>query len=645
MESSSRSPGSSTIGLRHFTASFPYPDGHSTLRVFVVYALSGFISLAYQVCWFRIVTHWYGSTTLTFALVVCSFICGLGTGALFSKRLGGMLEGRFGVRDLLRVYGALEIMVGLTALLTVPAELLPADLMGSFPYQLHDGIWAQSDAYRSYQVLVGVSCVFIPCFFMGTTFPLLCRAFVAAPNGHRFPSALYAWNTLGAVSGVMACQFLLIPLLGHMPTYWLMAVSNVALGGYFVLSGGAPAVPSASSSERRSLESTLPAPGSDRGSGAFAFVVLAGLSGLVAGSLEGDLFKRLDFILGELGAGSGAMMSFISFWAVLGIFLALAAWLTPAHFAPSFFYPGTGPTNERVWELRANAANTTFVLEYKAPLGRKLYFNSYSMSDTSGWAQTYMRLMAHVPLLAQESPERALLIGFGVGNTASAIAAHQRIQAIDVVDLNRNVFLTAPVFRRTSGSVHEDPRLRLINDDGRGYLRATAEKYDLITSEPPPPLASGVYRLYSREYYEDALAHLTPEGMMTQWLPMYHLPQEAADLMIRTFVSVFPKVMLNQGFSEAGSTDLLLIGGRSAVDIEQVITRTSEEPRVAADLRRLGIRGGEGLRVRVIEEDGPLCRAYERGRVLSDHHNDLEHLYTAPGNRAVYPPSTRPARG
>ena len=42
-------------------------------------------ALGYQVPWFRIFGDWFGSTNLTFALVVCNFIGGLGCGALLSQ--------------------------------------------------------------------------------------------------------------------------------------------------------------------------------------------------------------------------------------------------------------------------------------------------------------------------------------------------------------------------------------------------------------------------------------------------------------------------------------------------------------------------------------------------------------------------------
>ena len=55
------------------------------IRVFLAYALSGFVALGYQVVWFRIFPDWFGSTSLSFALVVCNFIGGLGAGSLASR--------------------------------------------------------------------------------------------------------------------------------------------------------------------------------------------------------------------------------------------------------------------------------------------------------------------------------------------------------------------------------------------------------------------------------------------------------------------------------------------------------------------------------------------------------------------------------
>ena len=94
--------------------------------IFLLYALFGFVSLGYQVAWLRILTDWFGSTSLTFALVVANFIDGLGLGALCSRRTGNWIGQRLGLSDRLRVYGAIEVLVGLTALITVLVGAMPS---------------------------------------------------------------------------------------------------------------------------------------------------------------------------------------------------------------------------------------------------------------------------------------------------------------------------------------------------------------------------------------------------------------------------------------------------------------------------------------------------------------------------------------
>ena len=762
------------------------------IRIFVLYAMSGFVSLGYQVAWFRIFTDWFGSTNQTFALVVCNFIGGLGLGALLSARIADSLASGLRLRDPLRVYGVTELCVGGTALLTVLAPHLSApDWWGPFPYVLDNGIRVQAISYRLAQVGLAAACVFIPCLFMGVTFPLLCKTFRGIPVGGRVPAAFYAWNTLGACSGVLVCQFLMLPRLGHGPTLWMMAVLNLLLGAYFLVTGGAPAAASEPPAHAPPKPRVEEAVGIHR-----VLLLCAVLSGLLSGALEGDLFKRISFLI-ELNPG--ATMSFISFWAILAIFLAsalvhrlgglrlghikmafllalayygltwifvedimeliatwfafqppgvsletsgmifpanllqlflttgtfvfapyslislllpyacnqlqadgrhlglayglntlafcigligftlvaprvnifyslklfmvvfafgtlllvlvserrhLRAWqpalvaalfagacmFTPSGFDRSYFRPGSLPATSAIRAVKSNGAHTTFVAETSRDgQSSRLYFGRLSMSSTNAKSQTYMRLMAHFPLLAHPQPEKALLICFGVGNTASAIAAHQTVRQIDVVDLNEKVFETAPEFASTNQGVSGDPRMRFIHDDGRNFLNLTDERYDLITSEPPPPMAAGVYRLYSREYYDSVLAHLTPLGMMAQWLPVYQMPPEAVDLAVGTFLAVFPHALLFSGFEQ----EFILVGSGSPIELSLIEERLSASEGVAADLARIEIDDWLSLIARIVQGDAELREHYAGGRVIGDQHNDLEHLFFQPWNETT----------
>lgn len=752
------------------------------IRVFLAYALSGFVALGYQVVWFRLFPDWFGSTSLSFALVICNFIGGLGAGSLASRPMTTWIARVAGITDGLRLYGLIELLVAVAAALTPLAGHLPADLWGNFPYHVHDRIWVQDLGYRLGQLAVAVTCVFTPCFLMGTTFPLLSQVFLDAPGGQRLPAALYGWNTFGACAGVLACQFLLLPSIGHSATFWLMQGLNLGIAGFFLITGRGD-LPVASlaldAASQEVNQATTPT-----ATNLALLLTCAVLSGLLAGALEGDMFKRVNLVVSN---SPGALGPAISFWAILGIFLAstfvwhatrlrmvhikiafvsaaiyfCAAWrlmypsvinrlesrytpidafgminnfpdsvaelfvfvggcvfvpyllvslllpyicnqaqmrrmhlglayglntvafciglivftllaprvnifyslklmwvlmscgvalllviserrgvrwwqpaiaaaaffagciVTPAEFDVSYLMPNSIQTRYPISDLKSNGTDTTYVVT--VPNGEFLFFGNTSMSGTVLPSQIYMRLMAHVPLLLQENPVSALVICFGVGNTASAIATHDIIRHLDIVDLNRNVFETAAEFAGTNFEVYKDPRVRLINDDGRSFLRLSRDTYDLITSEPPPPMQAGVYRLYSLEYYEDVLAHLTPTGMMTQWLPVYQMPAKAVDEAIATFVTVFPYTLLYSGISQ----EFILLGSRKPFDIDRLWQRFPATGSARRDLAAIFVDTPAKLGVRIVRTDATLRRDYLGAETISDERNDLEQLFLA----------------
>ena len=107
------------------------------IRLFLLYALSGFVSLGYQVAWLRIGVDLFGSTDLTFVLVLANFIGGLGAGSLASRAIADRLSRIPALRSPLRQYGVVELMVSACALLTLAAAAVPPDWLGAFPYQKH----------------------------------------------------------------------------------------------------------------------------------------------------------------------------------------------------------------------------------------------------------------------------------------------------------------------------------------------------------------------------------------------------------------------------------------------------------------------------------------------------------------------------
>lgn len=259
--------------------------------------------------------------------------------------------------------------------------------------------------------------------------------------------------------------------------------------------------------------------------------------------------------------------------------------------------------------------------------GSILMFDRLSMSGTAPLSQTYMRLMAHFPLLLQSHPENVLLICYGVGMTADAIRMHDSVRHVDVVDLNPSVFLLSSHFALQNHNVLNDPRFRLICDDGRQFLKLSEQKYDLVTMEPPPPLLVGISRLYSREYYADISRHLNAGGMVSQWLPEDQMDQRSVDLICSTFVDAFPYTFLFLG----SGRQLILVGSNQPFQFGQLRSRLASSLTVSADLARLKIIDATQLYERILKVDAGLRSTWgETSEMISDGFTSLEAVYVSP---------------
>ena len=117
--------------------------GRASRAILPAYALSGFASLAYQVVWLRVLTDRFGSTNLTFLLVISCFIAGLGLGALASARVTATLARLTGQRDALRLYGIVELLVCATMLATPMMQSTAPNWTGTAKRRSGNAAWSQ----------------------------------------------------------------------------------------------------------------------------------------------------------------------------------------------------------------------------------------------------------------------------------------------------------------------------------------------------------------------------------------------------------------------------------------------------------------------------------------------------------------------
>lgn len=187
----------------------------------------------------------------------------------------------------------------------------------------------------------------------------------------------------------------------------------------------------------------------------------------------------------------------------------------------------------------------------------RLLTDNYSMTVIDSQAGRYMQMFAWLPIALHPAPQRALLISYGAGNTAQALLSEPQLRQLTVVDVSPEILEASPVIHGERDPLR-DPRVRLVLEDGRHYLRTHSERFDIITAEPPPPLIAGVVNLYTREYFMAVAERLAPGGLATYWLPVLQFKPEGARAVVRAFCDAFPDCTLWAG----GKRDWILMGGR-----------------------------------------------------------------------------------
>ncbi len=284
--------------------------------------------------------------------------------------------------------------------------------------------------------------------------------------------------------------------------------------------------------------------------------------------------------------------------------------------------------DRRVMAVREGLTETVIYFERLVtgkPASHVMLTNSFSMSTTGYGVRRYQKLYVYWPMAVHPDLRRALLIGYGVGNTAKAMTDSSSLETIDVVDLSRDILaMNRLVYPIEADLPLRDPRVRVHIEDGRYFLQTSAQRFDLITGEPPPPGIAGVENLYTREYFQLLHDRLADRGIATYWLPLSDLSDVSTRAILRAFCDVFEDCSLWNG----SGTNLMMVGtrdvrgsGPTAVGgpvSEEEFSRQWNTPSVVAEMRRLGIERPEQLGALFIGDADYLRRLTAGSASLTD---------------------------
>lgn len=190
------------------------------------------------------------------------------------------------------------------------------------------------------------------------------------------------------------------------------------------------------------------------------------------------------------------------------------------------------------------------------------------------------KLMPILPLIARPDSKSALVVAFGMGSAyRAALIAGLRAEAIELVPSVPDMF---GYYYPDAADVLANPNGRVIVADGRNHLELTNERFDIIVTDPPPPIeSSGAAVISSLEYYIAGREHLTQTGIMMQWVP-YGGPVSEFLEHIRTFAAVFTNVSVVRG---PGGYGVFMLGSEQPFELrEEAIRAILARPGVLEDI-------------------------------------------------------------
>jgi spermidine synthase len=156
---------------------------------------SGAAALIYEIIWFQLLELVIGSSPVSLAIVLATFMGGTCLGSLLFPRLISARQHPF------RVYAAIEIGIAITGLFVL--LLLP---LLSNVYLAWSG-----DGFTGLLLRGGIAaiCLLPPTLLMGATLPALSRCFNAGQRGVSLGS-IYGSNLFGGVAGALLSGFYLL---------------------------------------------------------------------------------------------------------------------------------------------------------------------------------------------------------------------------------------------------------------------------------------------------------------------------------------------------------------------------------------------------------------------------------------------------
>lgn len=568
------------VGLRiPLSAPAPPDQPHRVRRpvmaVLCIALLTGATSFVYEITWVRMLSLALGTTLHSFELMLAAFIAGIAFGGLWLRHRADRMA------DPLRVAGWVQVLMGLAALASMFVYAQAFEWVG----WLMKVIVRSADGYGLYTVasaVISVAVMFPAAFFAGMTLPLLTLALLRQGHGERAIGQVYAFNTVGAIVGVLAAVHLLMPLLGLKYALLAAAVVDIGLGVWLLW----PV-------RQTAARAGPPGQGAPTRVGAQVAVGLG-----VAGILASVLLVRFDpLVLSSSVYRHG------------GARLQDSAQML-------FFRDGQTATVSVFESDRGSGPVRSIATNGKVDAGMMV-----SLAQTPSGDESTMVLLGALPLALGHGFERVGVIGFGSGLTTHTLLGDARVGRVDTVEIEPAMVEGARLFGGRVARAYDDPRSHIVIDDAKAHFAGSGQRYDLIVSEPSNPWVGGTASLFSDEFYAFVPRQLNEDGVFVQWLQLYEITPELVASVLDGLLAHFSDARAYL----ANEVDLIIVATPNG-RLPELNGGIFQQPALRDELARIGVRGVDDLRDTFAMGDAAL-RAYSP-LYPSPRHSDYHPVLT-----------------
>lgn len=290
----------------------------------------------------------------------------------------------------------------------------------------------------------------------------------------------------------------------------------------------------------------------------------------------------------------GVAIKVLCFVTLVGVLLANPHELPVTSSDPD----GGNETVLAVWE----GSDCTVSVTESPSQGISIKINSdYSLGSAAAYAGE--KFQSDLPLWIKPDAQEIFFLGVGTGITAGSALdpMFPNLKKLVACELSPHVITAAKEYMThyngydLTNGLFDDPRAEIHIEDGRHYLMATDERFDIINADLFVPFRSGAGSLYTVEHFQSCKLRLKPGGIFVQWLPLHQLTEFEFSVICKSLLEVFDEVsMWRHNFTPRGELVALIAHTEpyplSACDIESLADKQmAVEGKTHGDLQRLNL--------------------------------------------------------